>query len=90
MAHFGMCSDASPVVLLRLFPSLVSPEAMKPLLPEAPGTLLLCVGGCLGCSEIHTDSLVSPEAMKPLLPETPGEPLLSMGRCLGCSEGQTA
>ena len=38
MAHFGMCSDASPVVLLRLFPSLVSPETLKPLLPDTPGT----------------------------------------------------
>ena len=38
MAHFGMCSDASPVVLLRLFPSLVSPETVEPLIPSAPGT----------------------------------------------------
>ena len=37
MAHFGMCSDASPVVLLRLFPSLVSPETLEPLIPSAPG-----------------------------------------------------
>ena len=37
MAHFGMCSDASPVVLLRLFPSLVSPETLEPLIPGAPG-----------------------------------------------------
>ena len=41
MAHFGMCSDASPVVLLRLFPSLVSLETLKPLLPDTPGTYLL-------------------------------------------------
>ncbi len=38
MAHFGMCSDASPVVLLRLFPSLVSPDTLKPLLPDTTGT----------------------------------------------------
>ncbi len=38
MAHFGMCSDASPIVLLRLFPSLVSPETLEPLIPSAPGT----------------------------------------------------
>ena len=38
MAHFGMCSDASPVVLLRLFPSLVSPETLQPLLPDTSGS----------------------------------------------------
>ena len=42
MAHFGMCSDASPVVLLRLFPSLVSPETLEPLIPSAPGTPHVC------------------------------------------------
>jgi len=40
MAHFGMCSDASPMVLLRLFPSLVSPKTLAPLLPDTPGTPL--------------------------------------------------
>ncbi len=48
MAHFGMCSDASPVVLLRLFPSLVSSETLKPMLPDTPGTVLsslLCLKG---------------------------------------------
>ena len=38
MAHFGMCSDASPIVLLRLFPSLVSPETLEPLIPDASGS----------------------------------------------------
>ena len=42
MAHFGMCSDASPVVLLRLFPSLVSLETLEPLIPSAPGTPHVC------------------------------------------------
>ena len=42
MAHFGMCSDASPIVLLRLFPSLVSPETLEPLIPSAPGTPHVC------------------------------------------------
>ena len=37
MAHFGMCSDASPTVLLRLFPSLASLETLEPLVPSAPG-----------------------------------------------------
>ena len=45
MAHFGMCSDASPVVLLRLFPSLVSPETLKPLLPDTPGDSIFPLGG---------------------------------------------
>lgn len=40
MAHFGMCSDASPVVLLRLFPSLAAPEALEPLLPSRAGVPL--------------------------------------------------
>ena len=40
MAHFGMCSDASPVVLLRLFPSLASSKTLEPLLPDAPGAVL--------------------------------------------------
>lgn len=53
MAHFGMCSDASPVVLLRLFPSLVSPEALKPLLRDTPGTPLLSLGICFMCSEVY-------------------------------------
>ncbi|BDA43540.1 Vam6/Vps39-like protein [Coccomyxa sp. Obi] len=37
MAHFGMCSSASPVVLLRLFPSLASPAMLEPLLPSISG-----------------------------------------------------
>ena len=31
MAHFGMCTDANPMVLLRLFPSLVPPSLLEPL-----------------------------------------------------------
>lgn len=31
MAHFGMCSDASPVVLLHLFPSLAPPHLIQAL-----------------------------------------------------------
>ncbi len=37
MAHFGMCSSASPVVLLRLFPSLASPAMLEPLLHTVAG-----------------------------------------------------
>ncbi len=38
MAHFGMCSAASPVVLLRLFPSLAPPALLQPLAPAVAGT----------------------------------------------------
>lgn len=31
MAHFGMCTDANPMVLLRLFPSLAPPSLLEPL-----------------------------------------------------------
>lgn len=31
MAHFGMCSNANPLVLLHLFPSLAAPRLLQPL-----------------------------------------------------------
>jgi len=40
MAHFGMCSSANPVVLLRLFPSLAPDALLKPVLHLFPGKCL--------------------------------------------------
>ena len=37
MAHFGMCSRATPVLLLKLFPSLVPTALMDPVAPWFPG-----------------------------------------------------
>lgn len=49
MAQFGMCSDANPVLLLNLFPSLASQQLLEPLqatVQGKPGSL----------SEHHTSS----------------------------------
>lgn len=35
--HFGMCSAASPLVLLRLFPSLAPPALLEDLGPSTAG-----------------------------------------------------
>lgn len=43
LAHFGMCSHANPVVLLRLFPSLVSRQLLDPLLPTVSGASLTAI-----------------------------------------------
>lgn len=37
MAHFGMCSSANPVVLLRMFPSLAPGALLKPVAHLFPG-----------------------------------------------------
>ena len=37
MAHFGMCSAATPVLLLKLFPSLAPTALMEPIAPCFPG-----------------------------------------------------
>ena len=37
MAHFGMCSRATPVLLLKLFPSLAPTALMEPIAPCFPG-----------------------------------------------------
>ena len=39
MAHFGMCSRATPVLLLKLFPSLAPTALMDPVAPCFPGTI---------------------------------------------------
>lgn len=39
MAHFGMCSNANPLVLLNLFPSLAPPQLLLPLEETIAGTL---------------------------------------------------
>lgn len=41
MAYFGMCSNASPLVLLNLFPSLAPPTLLEPLQNTISGALLL-------------------------------------------------
>lgn len=41
MANFGMCSNASPLVLLNLFPSLAPPGLLEPLQSTIAGSLLL-------------------------------------------------
>ena len=63
-AHFGMCSAASPLVLLRLFPSLAPPVLLEDLGPSTAGWdpesvvfppsylhIMLCI--CLGMSSMH-------------------------------------
>ena len=39
MAYFGMCSNASPLVLLNLFPSLAPPALLEPLQNTISGVL---------------------------------------------------
>ena len=39
MAYFGMCSNASPLVLLNLFPSLAPPPLLEPLQKTISGKL---------------------------------------------------
>ncbi len=39
MAYFGMCSNASPLVLLNLFPSLAPPTLLEPLQKTIAGAL---------------------------------------------------
>ena len=39
MAYFGMCSNASPLVLLNLFPSLAPPALLGPLQGTVAGTI---------------------------------------------------
>jgi len=64
MAHFGMCSAATPVLLLKLFPSLAPTALMEPIAPCFPGahslaylplvTRLRCQRN--GCRAAHTAS----------------------------------
>ena len=49
MAHFGMCSRATPVLLLKLFPSLAPTALMEPIAHCFPGAHGPCAVTRLSC-----------------------------------------
>ncbi len=61
MAHFGMCSTATPVLLLKLFPSLAPTALMEPIAPCFPGAHRLTYQrqSCVSSANVADTSLAT-------------------------------